>query len=228
MKWIARNIFWDGFIQFISCLLIDKIESKDVDTFNSYVIPFPKSIIGIQFNEACFIYNRIGQHEDFKNRELKFLLFGIANYQSEVDKTNKLITISPLNHVITEQDFAVVLCNRESIISTLEGHNFDHSINQIKLEYFRGSIQTSNTEFDRKTINNLNLKFSTKLKPNMQINEDSISQISRESLLSSVLRDSIDSEFDNSNRRRTNSLKWNIQRLWLSRDHNDFANINNK
>ena len=58
MKLMARNVFWEGFIQFISSMLVDKIEITDAETFNAYIVNFPKSLIGIQFDEAWFIYNQ--------------------------------------------------------------------------------------------------------------------------------------------------------------------------
>ena len=120
MQLMARNVFSEGFIQFISCMLVDKIESSDAETYCAYIVKFPKNLIGIQFDEAWFIYNRINQVQDFKNNEFRFLLFGIVKKMIDTEETTDQIIISPMKHIISETDFALILWNKEEMVPIFE------------------------------------------------------------------------------------------------------------
>ena len=171
----------------------------------------------------------INQQNSYKNKQFKFLLFGIVKHETEGDEINEKIIISPFQHLIAESDFALILWNMENMLYELESISFYRDIDQIKQKYFQGTIQSSNKEFDRKTMNNLNFKFMTKKKPLMSINEDRGSSISRESLLSSIFDDSLESQTDLSDNKRWNSVILQVQRLCLNRDHPDFIqSIKNK
>lgn len=51
MQAMARNVFHQGFIQFLSSMLIDELESSNSETFSAYVVNFPKNCLDIQFDE---------------------------------------------------------------------------------------------------------------------------------------------------------------------------------
>ena len=228
MQWMARNVFNEGFIQFISCMLVDKIESSDAETYWAYIVKFPKNLIGIQFDEAWFIYNRINQVQDFKNNEFRFLLFGIVKSSIDSDETTDQIILSPLKHVISETDYALILCNKEEMLPIFEKNTFEDTVHLLKLKYFHGTIQSPKKSNQRRTVKDRRLGFITNIQPTISIDEESSSSISHESLLESTFNDNFEMRLGELDSRRSNSEMFKTQRLCLIKDHDDFDNsINN-
>ena len=77
MMSMAKNLFSPGFMQFLSSLLLDSLESTEKDTFCAYVVDFSSSLIDLKFDEISFIYNKVNDTPNFKQRDLKFILLDI-------------------------------------------------------------------------------------------------------------------------------------------------------
>ena len=97
MMSMARNLFSPGFMQFLSSLLLDSLESTQEDTFCAYVVDFPPSLIDYMFEEISFIYNKVNQTTNFKQRDLKFILLGIVNIDYD---ENEVIDLAPIGYRI--------------------------------------------------------------------------------------------------------------------------------
>jgi voltage-gated potassium channel len=52
MQSMARNVFYDGFVQSISTMLIDELESGECETFCTYAVEFPSNCFDITFEEC--------------------------------------------------------------------------------------------------------------------------------------------------------------------------------
>lgn len=139
MKAMAKNLFNQGFIQFLSSMLIDPLESTETETYSVCVVKYAKNVVGIRFDEVSFLYDKANHAPEFKQLQEKFILFGVVHKQIN---GNEIMEIAPLKYTITEQDFALVLFNRSSIKEKLISENFEVLIDSLKADYFYSDLSS--------------------------------------------------------------------------------------
>lgn len=142
MQAMARSVFNEGFIQFISTMIIDELESSNHETFWAHIVNFPINCLGLQFDECCFIYNKINQVEDFKERNYKFLLLGLVKKNEDGAEETEEIVLSPLYETVTAEYQALILWNHAEMVPVLESNQFTDMVHILKLKYFHGTIES--------------------------------------------------------------------------------------
>ena len=63
----------------------------------------------IQFDECCFIYNKINQVEDFRLRNFKFILLGLVKKNDNGLEASEEMLISPMDKTVTPEYQALIL-----------------------------------------------------------------------------------------------------------------------
>lgn len=66
MKAMARNLFHQGFIQFLSSMLVDPLETTNSETYCVYVTKFTEYAVGVRFDEVSFLYDKVCHAIEFK------------------------------------------------------------------------------------------------------------------------------------------------------------------
>jgi hypothetical protein len=227
MQAMARNVFHEGFIQFLSTMMIDELESSNNKTFTAQVVKFPKNWYDIQFDECCFIYNKINQVEDFKKNRYKFILFGMVKVDDDGFEASQEILLTPLSKKVTPEYQALVLWNFNQIVPLLESEEFSDMIHILKLKYFHGAIESVKKN-RRATVKDRRLGFSANLKESIIRKKEQVKTL-EEPLIDDTFSDQISFHEDPESREtRSFSQIASQKRLCLIKSHEEFdSSINN-